>query len=322
LFNFNRELEVAYCRLARLRPTTSSTRTNIGPESRRSLAILVDGRRLIQKDLDIAEYTDAVHNPMIPHTIVLEPAFVVYKVYNGYWFFGRPTVEDLRQDLRAITKEMRPDWDITTPELKSDWQQGRKELFYPLRQDVRPKVSVNRSSFAALILRTRHRYTGSGGRENRSRHVRAAAQRLVDIGAETIEADAFGGGRSNMTLHRLRADGGEENLDAIATQFFDGTLEGMQAARVHPGTLRIRKITSAVCRPERATPRRFFGGSKEHRALDAIENHVGRNVFAGGCCAIRALFAFLGDEAHVSYFLHLPEEKDDGHDEAGTGRRW
>jgi hypothetical protein len=72
--------------------------------------------------------TPILSNPMIPHTIVLEPGLVIYKIYNGYWFFGRPTPEDLRQDLRAIT---RPDWDITTPELKAAWQQGRKELFYP-----------------------------------------------------------------------------------------------------------------------------------------------------------------------------------------------
>ena len=53
------------------------------------------------------------------------------KFYNGYWCFGRPTLEELRQDLRAVTKKCRPDWDITTPELKAAWQQGRKELFYP-----------------------------------------------------------------------------------------------------------------------------------------------------------------------------------------------
>ena len=74
---------------------------------------------------------DPEHNPMIPHVIVLEPGLVVYKIYMGYWFFGRPTMEELRQDLRAVTKKCRPDWDITTPELKAAWQQGRKELFYP-----------------------------------------------------------------------------------------------------------------------------------------------------------------------------------------------
>jgi hypothetical protein len=86
---------------------------------------------MVQKDLDIAEYTDPDHNPMIPHVIVLEPGLVVYKIYNGYWFFGRPTLEDLRQDLRAITQKYRPDWDITTPGMKAAWKEGRKELFYP-----------------------------------------------------------------------------------------------------------------------------------------------------------------------------------------------
>ena len=61
----------------------------------------------------------------------LEPGLVTFKIYNGYWFFGRPTVEDLRQGLRAVLKKRRPDWDITKPELKAAWQQGRKDLFYP-----------------------------------------------------------------------------------------------------------------------------------------------------------------------------------------------
>jgi hypothetical protein len=68
---------------------------------------------------------------MIPHVIVLEPGLVIHKIYNGYWFFGRPTVEELRLDLRAVTRKCRPDWDITTAALKADWQQGRKEQFYP-----------------------------------------------------------------------------------------------------------------------------------------------------------------------------------------------
>ena len=68
---------------------------------------------------------------MIPHVIVLEPDLVIYKVYNGYRFWGRPTLEDLRQDLRVVTKKCRPDWDITKPDLKAAWQQGRKELIYP-----------------------------------------------------------------------------------------------------------------------------------------------------------------------------------------------
>ena len=44
---------------------------------------------------------------------------------------GRPTMDELRLDLRAVSKKCRPDWDITTPELRAAWQQGNKALFYP-----------------------------------------------------------------------------------------------------------------------------------------------------------------------------------------------
>jgi hypothetical protein len=40
-------------------------------------------------------------------------------------------VEELRQDLRAVSMKCRPDWDINASELKAAWEQGRKELFYP-----------------------------------------------------------------------------------------------------------------------------------------------------------------------------------------------
>ena len=92
---------------------------------------LSDPRRVVQRDLDIPEYTYPLHNPMIPHTIVLELGLVVYKVYNGYWFFGRPTIEDLRQDLRVVLRKCRPDWDISNSDLKAVWHHGDKKLFHP-----------------------------------------------------------------------------------------------------------------------------------------------------------------------------------------------
>jgi len=131
LLKLHPEMEVGYCKLVTI-STDNITQTN---EYRTGIdahwPFLSDSGRMIQKDLDIAEYTDPGHNPMIPHTIVLEPGLVIHKIYNGYWFFGRPTVEELRQDLRAVLKRCRPDWDIATPEMKEAWQQGRKGLFYP-----------------------------------------------------------------------------------------------------------------------------------------------------------------------------------------------
>jgi peroxiredoxin len=131
LIELHREMEVGYCRLVTISTdnlaTTNEYRTGVGAH----WTFLSDAGRKVQKDLDIAEYTDPTHDPMIPHTIVLEPGLIVYTLYVGYWFFGRPTVEELRQDLRVVLQKCRPDWDITSPEMKAAWQRGEKDRFYP-----------------------------------------------------------------------------------------------------------------------------------------------------------------------------------------------
>ena len=131
LLQLHREMEVGYCRLVTISTDnlleTNELRLGVGAH----WPFLSDPARKVQKDLDIAEYTDPTHNPMIPHTVVLEPGLVVYKVYNGYWFFGRPTLEELRHDLRAVLQKCRPDWDITRPDFKAAWERGEKDRFYP-----------------------------------------------------------------------------------------------------------------------------------------------------------------------------------------------
>ena len=131
LLELHREMEVGYCRLVTISTDNLLELNELRSALDAHWPFLSDPGRKIQKDLDIAEYTDPTHNPMIPHTLVLEPGLVVFKVYNGYWFFGRPTVEELRQDLRAVLRKCRPDWDITTPEMKAAWGRGEKARFYP-----------------------------------------------------------------------------------------------------------------------------------------------------------------------------------------------
>jgi hypothetical protein len=91
---------------------------------------LSDPGRTIQKDLDIQEYTDPDNDPMIPHTLVLKPGLVIHSLYNGYWFWGRPSVDDLWRDLRAATSEIRPDWDLSTPGLREAWSAGDYSHFH------------------------------------------------------------------------------------------------------------------------------------------------------------------------------------------------
>jgi peroxiredoxin len=131
LLQLHREMLVGYCRLVTLSTDnlieTNEFRAAVGAD----WTFLSDPGRKVQKDLDIAEYTDPDHNPMIPHTLVLEPDLRIDKIYNGYWFFGRPTVEELRLDLRAVLRRCRPDWDISSAEQRTAWAKGEKAGFYP-----------------------------------------------------------------------------------------------------------------------------------------------------------------------------------------------
>ena len=130
LLQLYREMQVGYCRMV-----TISTDNLLATNEFRSVwaqwTFLSDPGRKLQEDLEIAEYTDPDHNPMIPHTLVLEPGLRVFKIYNGYWFFGRPTVEELRLDLRAVLQRCRPDWDISTTDLRTAWAKDEKAKFYP-----------------------------------------------------------------------------------------------------------------------------------------------------------------------------------------------
>jgi hypothetical protein len=64
---------------------------------------------------------------------VLAPGLVIHKIYNGYWFWGRPSPDELRQDLREVTRAIRPDWDLAAPGLRQAWQAGDRSRHYPYR---------------------------------------------------------------------------------------------------------------------------------------------------------------------------------------------
>jgi peroxiredoxin len=127
---FYPQIAVAYTQVA----TISTDDHHASQEFRASVGaqwpFLSDPERTVQQDLDIQEYTDPEHDPMIPHTLVLKPGLVIHSIYNGYWFWGRPSVEDLRQDLRAVTREIRPDWDLSAPGLREAWEAGDVSSFH------------------------------------------------------------------------------------------------------------------------------------------------------------------------------------------------
>ncbi len=131
------EFKVAYTRLVVI--TTDNQldvnefRDAVGAE----WPFLADPERTVQKDLDIQEYTDP-HDPMVPHTFVLEPGLRIFSIYNGYWYWGRPSLHELHQDLREVLKKIRPDFDLHAAGLREAWERGEREQF--LVESIEPAI--------------------------------------------------------------------------------------------------------------------------------------------------------------------------------------
>ena len=137
LVEFWPEINVAYTRIVTISTDglleTNEFRDGVGA----AWPFLCDPERVVQKDLDIAEYTDPHHDPMVPHTLVLAPGLRIVKIYNGYWYWGRPSPEDLRRDLRDLFAEIRPDWDLSAPGLREKWEAGERGEFWPYGRSMR-----------------------------------------------------------------------------------------------------------------------------------------------------------------------------------------
>lgn len=105
------EVEVAYTRMVSVTvdppEVVSAFRAGLGAR----WTILSDADRLWQERLDLLEVTDPASRPYVPITFTLRPDRTIHRVYGGYWFWGRPTLEDLRQDMRQISQAVRQDFD-------------------------------------------------------------------------------------------------------------------------------------------------------------------------------------------------------------------
>jgi peroxiredoxin len=110
LTEFQRELDVNYCHLAVIStdpPEVSAAfRAGLGA----TFTFLSDqGRRAVTR-LGIVDETDRAH-PRIayPYSFAVGPDLVIHQIYDGGWFVGRPTLEELRKDLRAMMQVYHPD---------------------------------------------------------------------------------------------------------------------------------------------------------------------------------------------------------------------
>ncbi len=103
LVDFQSELAVNYCKLV----TISTDSPKVSAAFKAGLAanwpFLSDENREAVERLGILDETEGEYAYTArPFTFVLRPDLTVHKAYDGWFFVGRPTVEELRRDLRDI----------------------------------------------------------------------------------------------------------------------------------------------------------------------------------------------------------------------------
>lgn len=128
---FHQQLIVGTCRLVVVTTDDWHTTNNLRQQLDAHHPFLYDEEKTLRDELDICEYTDSEHLPMIPHTLLLGPGLRIRRIWSGYYYWGRPSTAELHTELRELTREIRPDWDLSDPELERQWQAGDKKNFYP-----------------------------------------------------------------------------------------------------------------------------------------------------------------------------------------------
>lgn len=134
---FQSELAVNFGKLI----TVSTDAPLVGAAFRAGLGaewpFLSDEKREVIKRVGILDETEGEYAYVAqPYTFVLRSDLKIHKIYDGWFFVGRPTLEDLRCDLRAIM-ETRSDYRYEahdTPEAKKiripqqEWADGEPPL--------------------------------------------------------------------------------------------------------------------------------------------------------------------------------------------------
>jgi peroxiredoxin len=107
---FQNELAINYCKLVVVSvdppEVNAAFRTGLGAE----FPFLSDHDRKVVQALDMTETSKSRGVTAMPHTFSLMPDLTIHNIYCGYWYLGRPTLEELRTDLRDMMKKIRPDF--------------------------------------------------------------------------------------------------------------------------------------------------------------------------------------------------------------------
>ena len=125
LLRFRRWCPVAFTELVSILPNDLHDTYKMKIATGAEWTFLSDGDLEVQSALEIDEYTDPHHDATVPHTLIVSPGLRVEKVYVGYWFWGRPSPEQLWADLGELFARTKADFDPTVPEVRAAWEAER-----------------------------------------------------------------------------------------------------------------------------------------------------------------------------------------------------
>jgi len=104
------ELRVNYCKMITVSVDDPIMTTEVRDQLDAHWPFLCDPDRELLHKLKMTDITDSLHGDIyIPYTFLLDRDRTIYKIYNGWWFVGRPTVEEIRMDYRDLLSR-RTDW--------------------------------------------------------------------------------------------------------------------------------------------------------------------------------------------------------------------
>jgi peroxiredoxin len=105
------ELAINYCHLAVVSVDPPEVSNAFRTGLRANFPFLSDQERKVVQLLDMTETSKSRGITAIPYTFCLLPDLTVHNLYCGYWYVGRPTLDELRKDLREMMKKVRSDFD-------------------------------------------------------------------------------------------------------------------------------------------------------------------------------------------------------------------
>jgi peroxiredoxin len=127
LLRFHEWCSVAFTELVTVMPNSLHDVLRLKISTGARWTFLADEDLDVQRHFDINEYTDTHHDYAgVPHTLILSPGLRIEKVYVGYWFWGRPSPEQLWLDLQELTRQQKDDYDPTLPDVRARWEEQQK----------------------------------------------------------------------------------------------------------------------------------------------------------------------------------------------------